>query len=307
MKKELVIGDVTWIHLIEPTKKEIAALEEKYELHELIVEYLTEVNTQHVINQYDDHILVVFLFPKFQPNVWKYVLNEFTIILGKDYVITTTRFETNTVQKIMKEYQDELEEREADENFKISPYYILYKIIDVLYDKMIIGLHKTSKELLFIEESVMLSKNLSKNILEQLMTKKLNMAHVKYTFQPQEEILDELNEAVQKFYEGDLEVYFGDLQSKQKKIMTTSWFLFDTVNSLTDTYDGLMNIQTNGIIKTLTILTAMMWLFTLITWFYGMNMSVPLGGHPLWYLIVIGWMVIFGGLMAAVFRKKGRI
>jgi magnesium transporter len=97
------------------------------------------------------------------------------------------------------------------------------------------------------------------------------------------------------------------LQSKQKKIMTTSWFLFDTVNSLTDTYDGLMNIQTNGIIKTLTILTAMMWLFTLITWFYGMNMSVPLGGHPLWYLIVIGWMVIFGGLMAAVFRKKWRI
>ncbi len=69
MKKELIIGDVTWIHLIEPTKKEIAVLEEKYELHELIVEYLTEVNTQHIINQYDDHILIVFLFPKFQPNV----------------------------------------------------------------------------------------------------------------------------------------------------------------------------------------------------------------------------------------------
>ena len=66
MKKELTIGSVKRIHLSDPTPKEIEQLEQTYDLHELIVEYLTEVNTQHVIDQFDEHALVVFLFPKFQ-------------------------------------------------------------------------------------------------------------------------------------------------------------------------------------------------------------------------------------------------
>lgn len=201
MKKELVIGSVKRIHLTDPTSKEIEHLEQTYDLHELIIDYLTEVNTQHVIDQYDEHVLVVFLFPKFQSSTGKYVLNEFTIVLGKDHVITTTRFETSTVQKIMKMYQDDLAEREADEIFKISPYYILYKIIDVMYDKMVMGLQKSAKDLMMLEESVIVSQNLSRNTLEQLMTRKLNMAHIKYTFQPQEEILEEINTAIEKFYE----------------------------------------------------------------------------------------------------------
>lgn len=307
MKKELTIGDIKWIHLTAPTEKEISVLEKTYDLHELIVEYLTEVNTQHIIDEYDDNILVVFLFPKFQPSVGKYVLNEFNIVLGKKYVITTTRFETNTIQKIMKVYQDDLETRAIDEHFKISPYYILYKIIDVMYDKMIAGIQKSAKDIISLEERVIVSKNLSRNTLEQLMTKKLNMAHIKYTFQPQEEILDELNNVIHHFYEGDLEVYFWDLQSKQKKIVATTWFLYDTVNSLTDTYDGLMNIQTNMIIRVLTVFTAITGLMTLITGFYGMNMQIPYSGHPLGYLIVLWWMVLIGGGLALIFKKKWRL
>lgn len=60
-------------------------------------------------------------------------------------------------------------------------------------------------------------------------------------------------------------MYFEDLESKLDKIMNTTLILYETTQSLTETYDALMNIQTNTIIRVLTILTAITGILTLIS------------------------------------------
>jgi len=52
-------------------------------------------------------------------------------------IITLTSNITNNIQKIQDTYREELENDDS-EAFKFSPYYILYKIIDTMYDKVII-------------------------------------------------------------------------------------------------------------------------------------------------------------------------
>ena len=85
---------------------------------------------------------------------------------------------------------------------------------------------------------------------------KTNLVFIKYTFLPQREILMELQKTFEGFYEGELDVYFEDLESKLDKILNNTAILHETVQSLTTTYDALMNIQTNTIIRVLTVLTA---------------------------------------------------
>ena len=41
------------------------------------------------------------------------------------------------MEKIQDQYRKEIANAEDDEEFKLSPYYILYKIIDAMYDKVL--------------------------------------------------------------------------------------------------------------------------------------------------------------------------
>jgi len=202
MKNILNIGKMRWIHLASPTKEEVRQICDEYDFHELIVEDLEQMTVQHKIDQYDDNIFVVLNFPKYNEMTGKYVLNEFNIVLGKDYVITFSRYEANHVAKIVQEYQKDIAESDTkdEEAFKISPYYILYTIIDAMYDKMLKAQEKTSKDIILLEQKIT-TNTISREVIETLLKIKTNLVFMKYTFLPQREILMEIQKTIEGFYE----------------------------------------------------------------------------------------------------------
>jgi magnesium transporter len=166
---------------------------EEYEYHELIAEDLQDVNVQHKIDQYDDVIFMVLNFPKYNTLNKRYVLNEFNVILGKDSIITLSRYEASHIAKIIEQYKMDIGESDIqdEEAYKISPYYILYTIIDAMYDKTIKAQSNASKDLVLLESS-MSDKDITRGTIEDLMRKKANVAFLKYTYLPQKEILVEM-------------------------------------------------------------------------------------------------------------------
>lgn len=56
---------MTWFHCSNPSDKDINELVERYDLHEIIEEDISEVNTQDKVDVYDDSIFLVLHFPKF--------------------------------------------------------------------------------------------------------------------------------------------------------------------------------------------------------------------------------------------------
>ena len=72
----------------------------------------------------------------------------------------------------------------------------------------------------------------------------------------QKTILMEIQKACIGFYDGDLDVYFEDLESKLDKILTNSMIMIETLQSITETYDETINNQMNAIMRVLTLLTA---------------------------------------------------
>lgn len=304
MKKILNIWKISWIHQTAPTKKDIDEIIKKYDFHDLIEDDIMEINTQDKMDVYDNYIFVVMHFPKYNPVSKKYLMNEFDIILWKDFIITLTRFETNHISKIRSEYEQEIKEKDEDEDYKISPYYLLYIMIDVMYDKCIKLLNTISKDILIFEEQLFESQNLNKNILENLMIKRRNMIFLKHNFLPQKDILIEMQEVINKFYEWELEVYFEDLIYKLEKINYQIDIISQNIESLSDTYNSLMNIQTNSIITVLTIFTAITWILTLISWIYWMNITLPWQSNPYFYIILFCVMLLTVFSTLFVFKKK---
>lgn len=293
-KSAIKIGTVTWIHLTNPTIKEISDLAEQYDLHELVEEDLMELNTQDKIDVYDDHIAVVLHFPKMNPGSNSYQLNEFNIILGKDYIISVTRFLTNHINTLRKEFVDELHQyQKDDEHYKITPYFMLYEIINTMYDKLNRMLAKITKESIQIEEDIF-QHRYSSQVISTLLIKRRNLSFIKHNFISQKEILEELADTLPSFFEEELEVYFDDLISKQGKIVHTIDDQTDNINSLADTYNSLMSIRMNDTILLLTVVTIILGTMTLVAGLYGMNVQLPFEDRPFAFSGIMIFIIAFG-------------
>lgn len=305
MKDEQIkIGWTTWIHLVDPDKKQIDKLVDKYNLHEIIEQDFLDFTTQDKIDTYDDCLFLVMRFPKYNTKTKKHFANQMHAILWKNFIITVTSYVTNNVEKIQDQYREEISEAEDDEKFKLSPYYILYKIIDAMYDKVLTSMTKFNQDLVKIEDTAMDEKTLTPQTLSELLIKKRSAVLMKHIITPHSEILSELQTATINFYEWDLDVYFEDLQYKTDKILSLVSIAYENTESLFDVSDTLTTIRTNKTISILTIFTVLLWILTWISWLYWMNVELP-AQHALWvFWWLLGWMIWIAGLMMVYFKIK---
>ncbi len=304
MKNLLKIWKVSWLHFENPKKQELIEISEKYDLHEIIIDDILDYWVQDKIDTYDNHIFMVFHFPKYDEKNKRYISNEFSIILGKNFIITITTEKTNHISKIREEYIEETKDLEDPEKYKISPYYILYKIIDIMYDKSIKILSKNSKDIISLEEQIFSNNWLNKKLLENIMIKRRNIVFLKYIFLPQNELITELQKTIEKFFDWQLDLYFEDLLYKIDKIENQISSLTKDLSSLNETYNSLMNVKLNSMLWVLTLLTIIIWSMTLIAWIYWMNVSLPLEGSKYAFLIIMLLMTIISWVLYLFFKKK---
>ena len=85
---------------------------------------------------------------------------------------------------------------------------------------------------------------------------------------------------MKRLFDDEIEAYFEDLEDKLQKIITDISVLEEQVVSVEDAFKSMIDIQTNSIIKFLTIFSAFMLPLTAITSFYGMNISLPFQDNP---------------------------
>jgi len=299
----LKVGEMTWTHMVNPSHKDVSSVVEKYNLHEIIEQDLMDFTTQDKIDVYDECIFLVMRFPKYNEKAKKHFPNTMHAILGKNFILTITSHMTNNIQKIQDTYRAELAEEDA-EAFKLSPYYILYKIIDAMYDKALVGLGKFARDLLRIEDAAFDSNSINEEMLSELLIKKRNAILMRHIITPHSEILHELQTATTNFYEGDLDVYFEDLQYKTDKILSLISINRENTESLFDISGTMAQLKTTKVISVLTIYTVVLGILTWLSGMYGMNVDLPFGDSPVAFT---GICVIMTGIIVGTmlyFRKK---
>lgn len=171
--------------MANPTVKDIEELDAQYDLHELVYDDLVELNSQDKIDVYDEYLSIALHFPKFDPNSQRYVLNELNVVLGKNFLITATRLLTNHIEQLRKQYQKESSEFEDDEQYKITTYFMLYQIIDNLYDKTLRILDRFYKDLVIMEEDLFAKSQINSKSINNILIRKRNISYLKHIYSTQ--------------------------------------------------------------------------------------------------------------------------
>jgi len=204
------------------------------------------------------------------------------------------------VDKLVKKY-----DLQEDKPLMVSPYYILYRIIDELYDKSIVWLNRFSKDLIKVEEEIFEGRIMKKSLLNHLLIKSRNVAFLKNMIEPHAEIIEELNKATIKLHKWDLDVYFEDLEFKVDKISNQINTLSEHTESLSNKYNTLATLKTNNVVTILTIVTVIVGFLTLFTGFYGMNVELPWADLQYMWIGIGGFMFLLAVVLLIVFKKKG--
>ena len=292
-----------------PKQEYLDALVEIYDLHEIIEWDILESSVQDKIDVYDNCLFLVLHFPKYKPERDKYITNEFNIIVGKDWIVTLTKYKTKRISFIKDAYIEQMKSNQQGDEFKRSPYYILYELIDEMYDKVLSWLRFFMKDLRCLEDNVFASHILKKDTLEQIMIKRRNIVALKHMLKPQSELLHELqhDNDIKHFWWDELEVYFEDLQYKLDRIMWQIMIIDEDIESLYDTYNAMVNMRTSTIITILTIFTAIIWVMTLVTGRYGMNVMLPWSDNPNIVIYIWGGMSLIALFLLMFSRWKKRL
>ena len=300
--RKLEIRGITWIDWADLDKKDIFEVVKDYNFHELDIEACFENNQRARVDKYDDYLFLILKFPKYNKQLWIYELNEFNIFLGKNYIITFRDFPAKHIDKLFEKY--EKQDLEDNANFRFTSWYILYEIIQTMLEKMFKVLDNNAKDLKNLEKIVFT--NSSSSLVKKIMIKKRNIMFLKHMFKPQISVLKLTETHINQMFNWEIEVYFEDLEDKIEYITNYLDIYEENILYIEDAFQTIVDIKTNTVMKILTIFSTLLLPLTLITSFYGMNITLPYQNNPnfVYWLMLFSLISMIIAFIRAVRKRK---
>jgi magnesium transporter len=297
---ELSHNGLTWIHLDAPDTERTTVLAERFGWHALDVEDVLSKRQRPKIDEYPDYLFSVLHFPRYDKAIGRLNAAELDVFLGRDYVVTLPNVELLPVSRLFHRVEDD--ERLRDELFAKGSGYLLYHILDDLFDYCFPILDKIGHKLDRTEDE--LFEGRAEEIVRDISNVKQEIISYRKIIKPERSTLRLLERRVERFLPEDLEIYFDDIVDAAERI----WDLLDNYKEVADaleqTNESVISHRQNDVLRLLTIFSVTMLPLTVITGVFGMNVLFPGEGTHEAFWIVLGVLVATLAGMFAFFRFK---
>jgi magnesium transporter len=287
---ELSANGLTWIHINEPGPLEAAYLAERYGFHELDIEDVLSKRQRPKIDEYPEYLFIVLHFPIYDKAVQRLNAAELDVFLGRDFLITLANVELLPVTYLFRRCQEDEELRE--ELFSKASGYLLYHVLDDLFDYCFPILDKIGHKLDAIEDE--LEGRRSEDIVRDISDAKQEIIAYRKIIKPERATLRQLERFTQRFLPHDLELYFDDIVDAAERI----WDLLE------DTNESIISHRQQYRLQLLTVVSVILLPLTLIASIFGMNVKVPGEGHIEAFWVVVAFMLVLGIGLLGVFRWR---
>jgi magnesium transporter len=297
---ELSAEGLTWVHVDEPTSEEALLLADRFGFHELDVEDVLSKRQRPKIDEYPDYLFVVLHFPFYDKAIQRLNAAELDIFIGPDFLITIPNVELHPVTYLLRRCREDEERR--SELFSKGSGYLLYHVLDDLFDYCFPILDKISHKLDRIEDDMYEGR--SEEVVRDISNAKQEIIAYRKIIKPERSTLRALERYTQRFLTEELELYYDDIVDAAERI----WDLLDNykevVDALEQTNESVIAHKQGHVLSVLTVIATIVLPLTLIASVFGMNVTVPGEGSLTAFWIIVGSMIALGLGMFGYFRWK---
>jgi magnesium transporter len=297
---ELTADGLTWVHVDEPTPEEASILAARFGFHELDVEDVLSKRQRPKIDEYEDYLFVVLHFPFYDKAIQRLNAAELDVFIGKDFLITLPNVELHPVTYLFRRCEEDPDRR--DELFSKGSGYLLYHVLDDLFDYCFPILDKIGHKLDRIEDEMYEGR--SEEVVRDISNAKQEIIAYRKIIKPERSTLRGLERYTQRFLPEELELYYDDIVDAAERI----WDLLDNykevVEALEQTNESVISHKQGHVLSVLTVIATIVLPLTFIASIFGMNVEVPGEGSMAAFWILVGTMVGLGVAMFGYFRWK---
>jgi magnesium transporter len=288
---------LTWIHLDAPTAEEATQLADRFGWHPLDIEDVLSKRQRPKIDEYaeEGYLFAVLHFPVYDRAVQRLNAAELDFFTGQNYLVTFTSVELLPVTRLFLRTEEDEELR--DQLFSKGSGYLLYHVLDDLFDYCFPILDKIGHKLDSIEDDMFEER--AEDVVRDISAVKQEIISYRKIIKPERSTLRVLERQVERFLPEELELYFDDIVDAAERI----WDLLDNykevIEGLESTNESVISHRQNDILRILTVFSVVLLPLTLITGIFGMNVRFP------GFDTAAAWWGILGGMIATLASVLG--
>ena len=289
-----------WLDLTDPGHDELAQLREIFGFHPLALEDTEQFGQRPKLDNYDDHVFLVFY------GAWRHrrddpePLREVHLFISGQYLVTIHRDPLPTLDR---------QREQLDGRALHSEQFLLYRVLDALTDSFFPILAEMDDEIDDLEAAVLAAP--TDEQLQRLFSLKRQLVAMRKVVTPQRDLFARSVDQIADLpgFELDERDYFRDVYDHLIRISDLIDSYRDLLSGATDLYLSTVSNRQNDVMKQLTVIATIFLPLSFITGFFGQNFGFMVTHliNRTWtfWVIGVGSMVITCVALLAFFRRKG--
>jgi len=251
------------------------------------------------VEEYDDYLFVIIKMVYFKEDAQEVVLEQVSLIVGKDYVISLQEKEGDILEGLRMRIRNS-----KGKIRKLGSDYLMYGILDTIVDYYFSVLEHIGEKIENMEGELMQSA--SQELLNKIYMLKQELVFLRKSIWPMREVINILQRAEHSLIDESTSIYLRDVYDHTVQVVETVETFRDMSSGMLDLYLSTVSNKMNEVMKVLTIFAAIFIPLTFIAGVYGMNFEfmpeLKWGlAYPVWWVAVI---VLTTGMILFFKRKK---
>ncbi len=292
--------NITWININRPTEEDVSNFKQEFLINDLVARDILLPTIRPHFTSYDNYSYIVQHFPRLASDKDIKRRYEVDFILGKNWIATITY---DNIDHIIN-FESVIDDVMRDESHGFYDVgYIYARMVNDFYDKCNSRLDQIDSELDNIEREIY--KNREKNMLKMLSLQMRKIIDFEHSLNMHETILKKISEYGVEVYDKR----FADLMIKNidtlKEMFSRLKFVKSAIIHFQNTNDSLLQHKTADAMKTLTMMSFVIFPLSLIAGIFGMNAeNMPIIGNHNDFWNIITLMFIVTVSLFAYFKIK---
>jgi magnesium transporter len=293
-------NNITWINIDGLVKKDVEVIAEQFNIHPLIVEDILSMNQRPKMDEVDDLLYCLLNMLYFNDKDSSVELEQVSILLGKDFVITFQedphRDVFNPIREKLKQSHSKLRQRGAD--------YMCYSLLDLIVDNYFLVMEGLSEKIEELEEEII--RNSNKRGLAKINQLRKELIVLKRNIAPVRDLIGGILRSENELLNDATTRYFKDVHDHITQAYDLSENYRDVMLTMQDLYINNVNLKMNEVMKVMAIVTCILAPATVIGGIFGMNFDVIPTAHNEWgFYTAVGIMLLIPVWMLIMFKRRG--
>ena len=290
-------GFLDWINVSGLTDaSKIKKIGDIFDLHHLVLDDIVSVKQRPKIEEYDSYLFCILKMIYYKKQKLK--MEQISIVLGKDYVISFQENEGDVF--------DDIRDRIKNEKNKIRKNgadYFMYSLMDSIIDNYFLVLETIGEKIEKIEDVLLIRP--TPDTLSQIHSLKRSLIYLRKSVWPLREVINKILRDENKLIKKETKVYYRDLYDHTIQVIDTIESYRDMAAGMLDIYLSSLSNKMNEVMKVLTIIATIFIPLTFLAGVYGMNFKyMPELNNQYSYPVIWGIMILVAVIMVYYFRRK---